>query len=105
VALVLCWPQTFKELSLSPFKPTPRSFRKRVQKYYLFPNWQALFSSFFEIFYIWLNINIKLFSNILIFENKSVFLGKKIRLIGDYFGYFDGTNSYFAIKKKRKMSK
>ena len=50
-------------------------------------------------------VNVKPFSNILIFENKSAFLGKKIRLIGDYFGYFDGTNSYFAIKKKRKMAK
>ncbi len=54
---------------------------------------------------MWLNINKKLFLNILIFENKSAFLGKKIRLICDYFGYFNGTNSYFAIKKKRKMAK
>jgi hypothetical protein len=31
----------------APLFSAPRSFRKRVQKYYLFPIPQALFSSFF----------------------------------------------------------
>ena len=51
--LVLCWPQTFKELAPgSPLRSPPRSFRKRVQKYYLFPIPQALFSIIFPLFYI-----------------------------------------------------
>ena len=46
----LCWPQTFKELFRFrlPSSSPPRSFRKRVQKYYLFPNWQALFLKIFH---------------------------------------------------------
>jgi len=59
-----------------------------VQKYYLFPNWQALFSSFFEIFRISLMVNVKTLSNILIFENKNAFLDKETRLHGDYFRLF-----------------
>ena len=59
-ALVLCWPQTFKELSLtSPLCPSPLPFRKRVQKYYLFPNWQALFSFIFYLFFITLIVRKK----------------------------------------------
>ena len=54
--LVLCWPQTFKELALPgyPSSLAPRSFRKRVQKYNLFSNWQALFCIIFHLFAIWL---------------------------------------------------
>ena len=53
-APVLCWPQTFNELSRSriTLASTPLPFRKRVQKYYLFPNWQALFSIIFHLFFI-----------------------------------------------------
>ena len=52
-APVLCWPQTFNELSRSrrPLSSSPLPFRKRVQKYYLFPNWQALFSIIFHLFF------------------------------------------------------
>ena len=44
----LCWPQAFKELpaSGSPFL-APRSFRKRVQKYNLFPYAQHFFENIF----------------------------------------------------------
>ena len=62
-ALFLCWPQTFKELKLTgiPSLLSPRSFRKRVQKYTLFPNWQALFSTFFHLCYISLIYSEKIF--------------------------------------------
>ena len=44
-----------------PFFHAPRPFRKRVQKYYLFFIWQALFSNIFHFLYISLNYNEKKF--------------------------------------------
>ena len=51
---VLCWPQTFKELPFALRSPLvrPLSLGKRVQKYNLFPNWQAVFFIFLKLFYI-----------------------------------------------------
>ena len=65
---ILCWPQTFKELSLTvPLSSSPLPFRKRVQKYYLFPNWQALFSNIFLLFFITLTISEKKVHHVFIF--------------------------------------
>ncbi|MCR5657853.1 MAG: hypothetical protein K6G25_00835, partial [Bacteroidales bacterium] len=44
-------------LSESPLVSPPRSFRKRVQKYNLFRNWQALFYKIFHLFVISLIYN------------------------------------------------
>ena len=61
-ASFLCWPQTFKELSLpSPLSSSPLPFRKRVQKYYLFPIPQALFSIIFLLSRIMLIVSWKIF--------------------------------------------
>ena len=53
----LCWPSSFQRtLANSPRFSAPRSFRVRVQKYYIFPYLQQLFSLFFNIFTFYLNI-------------------------------------------------
>ena len=50
----------FQRTSLpSPLSSSPLPFRKRVQKYYLFPIPQALFSTIFFLFYISLDFNEK----------------------------------------------
>ena len=53
----LCWPSSFQRTlaNLSHFS-APRSFRLRVQKYYIFPYLQQLFSLFFNLFTFYLNI-------------------------------------------------
>ena len=71
----LCWPQTFKELLplSTPLCPSPRSFRKRVQKYYLFPYPQHLFSTIFHIFHKRLIYSMKFFIKFSIFPHKRQF--------------------------------
>jgi len=46
-----------------PSSGSPRSFRKRVQKYYLFTNPQAVFSKNFHLFIIKLIVSEKNFSS------------------------------------------
>ena len=47
----LCWPSSFQRtLANSPRFSAPRSFRLRVQKYYIFHYLQQLFSLFFKLF-------------------------------------------------------
>ena len=46
----LCWPSSFQRTPAnSPRFLAPRSFRLRVQKYYIFPYLQQLFSFFFNL--------------------------------------------------------
>ena len=45
----------------SHLSSSPLPFRKRVQKYYLFPNWQALFSFIFQVSHITLIVREKFF--------------------------------------------
>ena len=53
----LCWPSSFQRtLANLPHFSAPRSFRLRVQKYYIFPYLQQLFSLFFKLFTFYLNI-------------------------------------------------
>ena len=77
-APVLCWPQTVKELaSLSLVFRAPLPWGKRVQKYGLFPNWQALFSNIFHLFYILLTTREKKVHLFGVFPSfGSVFRGK-----------------------------
>ena len=53
-----CWPSSFQRtLANSPRFSTPRSFRLRVQKYYIFLYLQQLFSLFFKLFPFALNVS------------------------------------------------
>ena len=47
----------------SHLSSSPLPFRKRVQKYYLFPNWQALFSFIFQVSHITLIVREKFFQS------------------------------------------
>ena len=105
-ALVLCWPQTFNELSAPPsLLSTPLSRGKRVQKYNLFPNRQAVFSSFFQKSFISLIVSGK---NFRIFRSRTDFwgcLGENKGKIERFFGEVVGVNGRFFGKNVPLMTK
>ena len=75
----LCWPSSFQRTPAnSPLFHALRSFRLRVQKYYIFPYLQQLFSFFFNLSPSGLNvskINFTLFA--IIAAGRRFFSGKR----------------------------
>ena len=94
----LCWPSSFQRtLANSPRFSAPRSFRLRVQKYYIFPYLQQLFSLFFNIFTFYLNIreiNFTLFAKVIVLRRFSC--GKR-----GFRGLFRGRNATFSARFPR----
>ena len=85
--------------------PTPLSRGKRVQKYNLFPNRQAVFSSFFQKSFISLIVSGK---NFRIFRSRTDFwgcLGENKGKIERFFGEVVGVNGRFFGKNVPLMTK
>ena len=78
-----------------PSLSSPRSFRKRVQKYYLFLNWQALFSNIFHLFSIILTISEKKVHHVSIFLGFRVVFERKTSTWGGFCGCFHGHRKVF----------
>ena len=76
---------------------------KRVQKYYLFSNWQALFSNIFHLFYILLTTREKKVHLLWVFPSfGSVFRGKT-GLKAVFHGLFSVQQRYFYAKSGEKV--
>ena len=78
-----------------PSRLTPRSFRKRVQNYYLFLNWQALFSNIFHLFSITLTISKKKVHHVFIFLGFRVVFERKTSTWGGFRGSVHGRRKVF----------
>ena len=98
----LCWPSSFQRTlaNLSHFL-APRSFRLRVQKYYIFLYLQQLFSLFFNIFpfaLIYSEINFTLFA---IIAAARRFFGGKRGSQGFFKGRFPPLSARFRMQSAR----
>jgi hypothetical protein len=103
-ALVLCWPQTFKELAPGlTLSSSPLPFRKRVQKYYLFPIPQALFSNIFQFSFISLTTSAKKVHPNLIFPDFRLVLWGKTKLKTIFYKHFSTQCGLFSKKLRRKI--